>query len=102
LKRFTLPWALPTDATPFARAVWQATAAIPYGETRTYGELARAAGSPGAARAVGGAMAKNPLPLVIPCHRVVGAGGRIGGFSPGVSLKRCLLAHEGHPLTHPA
>jgi methylated-DNA-[protein]-cysteine S-methyltransferase len=81
---------------PFQRRVVAACRAIPFGSTRSYGELAQAAGSPGAARAVGQVMAANRLPLIVPCHRVLGAGGRLGGFSApsGVALKRQLLAIE--------
>jgi O-6-methylguanine DNA methyltransferase len=81
---------------PFQQRVVVACRAIPYGATRTYGELAAAAGSPGAARAVGQVMAGNRMPLVVPCHRVLAAGGRIGGFSApqGLNLKRRLLALE--------
>jgi methylated-DNA-[protein]-cysteine S-methyltransferase len=93
-RAFDLPVALPATATPFARRVLRAVAQIPYGATRTYGEIATRAGHPGAARAVGQIMARNPLPLVIPCHRVVAAGGRLGGFGGGLPLKRTLLALE--------
>ncbi len=84
---------------PFQRAVWEAMRRIPYGETRTYGEIAREIGEgPAAARAVGSACGDNPLPLVIPCHRVVGAGGTLTGFSHGapggLDVKRQLLDHE--------
>lgn len=80
----------------FQRKVVAACRAIPYGETRTYGDLAAKAGSQGAARAVGTVMAGNRMPLIVPCHRVVAAGGKIGGFSApsGLSLKRRLLALE--------
>ena len=82
--------------TPFARRVMQACRKIPYGHSITYGGLARRAGSPGAARAVGSVMAKNRFPLIVPCHRGVAAGGRLGGFSAagGRSLKRRLLQLE--------
>ena len=82
--------------TPFARRVMQACRNIPYGHSITYGGLARRAGSPGAARAVGSVMAKNRFPLIVPCHRVVAAGGRLGGFSAagGQGLKRRLLQME--------
>jgi methylated-DNA-[protein]-cysteine S-methyltransferase len=81
-------------ATPFQRQALLQVAQIPYGETRTYGEIARLAGSPGAARAVGHANASNPLPLVIPCHRVVASGG-LGGYGGGLEMKRWLLDLEG-------
>ena len=83
---------------PFIAAVLSSLRAITAGSVVSYGELAKLAGSPRAARAVGEAMRRNPLPLVIPCHRVIAAGGRIGGFSPGVEAKRVLLAHEGVTL----
>lgn len=83
--------------TPFRRRVLQSTFAIPYGETRTYGDLAAQIGNPRAARAVGGAQAANPMPLVIPCHRVVAAGHRLGGYGGGngLAVKRWLLKMEG-------
>jgi methylated-DNA-[protein]-cysteine S-methyltransferase len=85
-----------TSQTPFRRRVLLACRRIPYGQTASYADLARVAGSPSAFRAVGSAMANNPLPLVIPCHRVLRADGGIGGFSApaGVSIKRRLLALE--------
>lgn len=81
---------------PFQRKVLQATAAIPYGETRTYGQVAAAVGKPRAARAVGRALATNPMPIVIPCHRVVSADGRLRGYSGlgGLTTKARLLALE--------
>lgn len=87
---------LPLDlrGTPFQRAVWDALLAIPYGETRSYANVARAVGAPGAARSVGAANAANPVPLVVPCHRVIQSGGKIGGYGGGVDLKRRLLAME--------
>jgi methylated-DNA-[protein]-cysteine S-methyltransferase len=84
----------------FPRAVYEVLHRdVPYGETVSYGELAEMAGKPGAARAVGNAMSRNPVPIVVPCHRVVAAGGRIGGYGPsGVGTKRFLLALEGVQL----
>jgi len=79
---------------PFRLAVSRALRRVPYGRTVTYGELARRAGRPGAARAVGQAMARNPVPILVPCHRVVAAAG-LGGFGGGAALKRRLLALEG-------
>jgi len=84
-----------TRGTPFQQAVWQAMTAIPAGETRTYGELARAIRRPRAVRAVGRACGANPVPVLVPCHRVLAAGGRLGGFSAGLDWKRRLLAREG-------
>jgi methylated-DNA-[protein]-cysteine S-methyltransferase len=80
--------------TAWEREVWSALLAIPWGETRTYGELAARLGRPGAARAVGGANARNPVSILVPCHRVVQAQGRLGGYGGGLDLKRWLLAHE--------
>ena len=82
------------DATDFDRAVWKATRSIPYGETRSYAWVARQCGSPWAYRAVGGALARNPLPIIIPCHRVVASNGSLGGFGGGLELKRRLLELE--------
>jgi methylated-DNA-[protein]-cysteine S-methyltransferase len=83
-----------SSATPFQRAVWQATRQIPYGETRSYGWLAKKIGKPGAARAVGQALSRNPLPIIIPCHRVIRSDGSLGGFSDGLEMKRRLLYLE--------
>ena len=94
--------AVPLDWTgigAFERAVYEATRAIPRGSTRTYGEVAAALGDPGAARAVGQALGRNPFPIVVPCHRVLAADGRPGGFSApgGVRTKLRMLAIEGAP-----
>jgi methylated-DNA-[protein]-cysteine S-methyltransferase len=82
---------------PFRRKVFEVVRRIPAGETMSYGDVAAAVGSPGAARAVGQALGRNPYPIVIPCHRVLAAGGRIGGFTAtgGVSVKERMLAAEG-------
>ena len=87
---------LPLDpaGTDFQRAVWEALRAIPYGGTRTYGEIAAAVGRPKAVRAVGQANHVNPLPIFIPCHRVVGTGGALTGYAGGLDRKRALLALE--------
>lgn len=97
--RFSVPVDL-ADVPPFRAEVLKACRKIPYGATASYGDLAGAAGNPSAVRAAGGAMAHNPLPLVIPCHRVLRSDGSIGGFSSteGVRQKRRLLALEGAPL----
>jgi methylated-DNA-[protein]-cysteine S-methyltransferase len=80
--------------TEFERKVWSAIAAIPYGRTRSYGEIARDVGEPGAAQAVGIACNHNPLPIVVPCHRVIGADGKLVGFGGGLHRKRWLLQLE--------
>ncbi len=80
--------------TPFQLAVWRALQEIPWGEVRTYGEIARLLGRAGCARAVGGANHENPVAILVPCHRVVQAGGRLGGYGGGLQVKRWLLAHE--------
>lgn len=88
---------LPLDlaGTPFQHQVWQELQKIPPGKTLSYGELARRLGKPKAARVVGQALKANPLPLIIPCHRVIAARGKLGGYSAGLAHKRWLLAHEG-------
>jgi methylated-DNA-[protein]-cysteine S-methyltransferase len=93
---FDLPLRL--EGTPFRQKVWKALREVPFGRTVTYGELARTVGSPGAARAVGGACGNNPIPLVVPCHRVLASIG-IGGWSAAPGLKEALLAHERVDLT---
>jgi len=85
----------PSLGTDFLRRVWAITRGIPRGQTRTYGELARMAGSPGAARAVGQSMARNPWPIIVPCHRVLGSDGSLTGFGGGVDMKRRMLEQEG-------
>ena len=82
------------DTSLFRRAVWEATRAIPYGQTRSYGEVARWIGKPRASRAVGQALSKNPLPIVVPCHRVIGKDGDLTGFEGGLELKKSLLQIE--------
>jgi methylated-DNA-[protein]-cysteine S-methyltransferase len=89
--------ALAPLGTPFQLSVWRALQRIPYGETRSYGELARAIGRPKASRAVGAANGSNPLPIVIPCHRVIGSTGKLTGFGGGLDTKAALLALEGVP-----
>jgi len=90
--QFDLP--LDVDGTPFQKAVWSELLRIPYGETRTYGEIAKAIGRPGAARAVGMANHENPVAVVIPCHRVIGRDGSLTGYAGGVQLKAQLLSIE--------
>lgn len=93
-RAFDLP--LDPRGTAFQLAVWRELARIPFGETISYGELARRIGRPAASRAVGAANGANPLPIVIPCHRVVGANGSLTGFGGGIETKKWLLALE-HP-----
>lgn len=81
-------------ATPFQRRVWQAARLIPYGQTRSYAWVAGQAGAPLAARAVGQALGMNPLPVIIPCHRVLASDGAMGGFTGGLEMKQRLLALE--------
>ena len=90
------PVSLPLDiqATAFQRRVWEALQQIPYGETRSYGDVARAVGAPSATRAVANACAANPVALVIPCHRVIRADGEVGGYRWGTERKRALLRLE--------
>lgn len=97
LTQFDLP--LAPQGTPFQQRVWAALGTIPYGSTLSYGALAQRLGQPQAARAVGLANGRNPLSIVVPCHRVIGAKGQLTGYSGGVERKRWLLAHE--QTTHP-
>ncbi|MER5206496.1 methylated-DNA--[protein]-cysteine S-methyltransferase [Streptomyces sp. NPDC002825] len=92
LTEFELP--LNLIGTPFQLRVWEQLLRIPYGETRTYGELAEELGNPGASRAVGLANGKNPVGIIVPCHRVVGAGGSLTGYGGGLDRKQRLLAFE--------
>ena len=92
-RHFDLP--LAARGTPFQESVWQALAAIPWGEVRSYRDIACAIGKPKAVRAVGAANGRNPLPIVVPCHRVIGADGSLTGFGGGLPLKVQLLTLEG-------
>ena len=96
LTRFSVPlvWA----GTPFQESVWVALTRIPFGETVSYNEVAHAIGRPRSARPVGGAVGCNPLPIVVPCHRVMGSNGALTGFTGGLEFKVSLLTHEGHSL----
>ena len=93
---FDLP--LELDGSPFQHEVWDALGRIPYGGTESYGQLAERVGRPGAARAVGGANGRNPVPIVVPCHRVIGASGALTGYGgrseEGIAMKRWLIDHE--------
>ena len=92
-KQFDLP--LAANGTDFQRRVWQSLCAIPFGQTASYGQLAAALGNPNASRAVGLANGKNPIAIVVPCHRVIGANGTLTGYAGGLENKRMLLELEG-------
>jgi methylated-DNA-[protein]-cysteine S-methyltransferase len=92
-KAFTVP--LDVAGTPFQRKVWSALLTIPFGETRSYGQIARQIGHPDAFRAVGAANGRNPLSIIAPCHRVIGSTGRLTGFAGGLEVKAHLLEMEG-------
>ncbi|MGC9360033.1 MAG: methylated-DNA--[protein]-cysteine S-methyltransferase [Anaerolineae bacterium] len=92
-RQFDVPLDL-GDATEFQRRVWEACEAIPYGATTTYGKLADSIGAPKGARAVGQALGSNPVPILIPCHRIIASDGSLGGYGGGLALKRALLALE--------
>jgi methylated-DNA-[protein]-cysteine S-methyltransferase len=92
LRAFDLP--LAAGGTPWQRSVWQALMAIPYGQTVSYGDLAGRLGHPAAARAVGAANGRNPISVIVPCHRLVGARGALTGYAGGIDRKRWLIAHE--------
>ncbi|PJG57974.1 methylated-DNA--[protein]-cysteine S-methyltransferase [Aeromonas cavernicola] len=93
LQRFTLP--LAATGTAFQQQVWQALRDIPYGETRSYRDIAAAIGNPKAVRAVGAANGRNPLSIIVPCHRVIGHNGSLTGYAGGLEIKQALLALEG-------
>jgi methylated-DNA-[protein]-cysteine S-methyltransferase len=92
-KRFMV--ALAPEGTPFQRAIWKAISSVGFGETITYGELAQRARHPGSARAAGAATGRNPIGIIVPCHRIVGANGSLTGYAGGLGRKRSLLALEG-------
>lgn len=96
-QRFDLPLDMTAASpTPFQRRVWSGTQEIPYGAVQSYGKLAEAVGSPRAARAVGQALGRNPLLIVVPCHRILRSDGDLGGFGAGLDNKRALLTLEGY------
>jgi methylated-DNA-[protein]-cysteine S-methyltransferase len=95
-RTFDLP--LDLGGTPFQQKVWLELGSIPFGTTISYGEQARRVGRPQAARAVGAANGRNPVPIVLPCHRVIGSGGALTGFGGGLDTKRTLLRHEAEVL----
>lgn len=92
-KTFTVP--LNPKGTKFMKQVWTALQEIPYGEVRTYGQIAQTVGKPKAARAVGMANHRNPIPIIIPCHRVIGSNGKLVGYALGIEMKEFLLKLEG-------
>ena len=92
-KRFEVP--LDPEGTPFQRAVWKAISTVGFGKTISYGELARRAGHPGSARAAGAATGRNPLGIIVPCHRIMGSDGSLTGYAGGLDRKRALLELEG-------
>ena len=96
LRVFTVPLAF--SGTPFQKTVWEALLTIPFGETRSYGAIARQIGMPNAARAVGAANRMNPISIIAPCHRVVGSTGALTGFAGGLAAKETLLALEGRRM----
>jgi len=91
-KEFSIP--LDMRGTPFQKNVWEALLAIPFGETRSYGQIAKQLGNPNATRAVGAANGRNPLPIIVPCHRVIGSSGSLTGFGGGLETKAHLLSLE--------
>ena len=93
-QRFDLP--LAAGGTAFQQSVWDALTDIPYGEIRSYRDIARSIGNPAAVRAVGAANGRNPLPILVPCHRVIGSNGSLTGFAGGLEAKKFLLQLEGH------
>ena len=98
-RKFELP--LRMQGTDFQQRVWRELTAIPYGETWSYGQLAKRLGNPNASRAVGLANGRNPIAVIVPCHRVIGADGSLTGFGGGLPRKQWLLTHEGLPGTRP-
>jgi methylated-DNA-[protein]-cysteine S-methyltransferase len=96
-RAFDLP--LNPQGTEFQQRVWRELVRIPFGETRSYGQLAKLLGNPNGSRAVGLANGRNPIALIVPCHRVIGADGSLTGFGGGLDRKEWLLSHEGHPGT---
>ena len=96
-EEFTVP--LDPSGTPFQRTVWKCLLTIPYGQTRSYGEIARSIGSPLASRAVGMANNRNPIAILIPCHRVIGANGKLVGYAGGLDIKKSLLDLEARKVS---
>jgi methylated-DNA-[protein]-cysteine S-methyltransferase len=96
LQRFDLPLDL-SVGTPFQQSVWQALLTIPLGTSQSYGDLAKRLDKPQAVRAVGAAVGRNPVSIIVPCHRILGAGGQLTGYAGGLWRKQVLLKLEGHP-----
>jgi methylated-DNA-[protein]-cysteine S-methyltransferase len=96
-REFDLP--LRMQGTEFQQSVWRELTRIPFGETRSYGQLAKRLNNPNGSRAVGLANGRNPIAIIVPCHRVIGADGSLTGFGGGIDRKEWLLSHEGHPGT---
>jgi methylated-DNA-[protein]-cysteine S-methyltransferase len=96
-REFNLP--LRMQGTEFQQRVWRELTKIPFGETRSYGQLAKRLDNPNGSRAVGLANGRNPIAIIVPCHRVIGADGSLTGFGGGIDRKEWLLTHEGHPVT---
>ena len=96
---FDLPLRL--EGTDFQKRVWRELTRIPFGDTLSYGQLARRIDNPNGSRAVGLANGRNPIAIIVPCHRVIGANGSLTGFGGGIERKQWLLAHEGQPGTRP-
>ena len=94
-KRRSFSVALDPDGTPFQRSVWKSIAKVAFGKTLTYGELAKRTGHPGSARAAGAATGRNPIGIIVPCHRILGSGGALTGYAGGLHRKRALLELEG-------
>ena len=97
ITRFSIPLDLRVSS-DFTYRVLRNASLIPFGQTMSYGEMAKLIASPRASRAVGGALGRNPMPIVIPCHRVIAGDGRIGGFTGGLAIKKALLSLEGHQV----
>jgi methylated-DNA-[protein]-cysteine S-methyltransferase len=101
LSHFDLPLDL-SAGTPFQQSVWQALLGIPSGHSQSYGDLARQLNNPKAVRAVGAAVGRNPVSIIVPCHRILGGGGQLTGYAGGLWRKQALLQLEGHPIALPA
>ncbi|QTL38153.1 methylated-DNA--[protein]-cysteine S-methyltransferase [Pseudoalteromonas viridis] len=99
-QRTSFDVALDTQGTPFQQSVWQLLCQIPFGETNTYGWMANMLNNPKAVRAVGSANGQNPISIIVPCHRIIGANGKLTGYAGGLVRKSWLLAHEGIKITH--